>query len=175
MLFADVVAFSKLFEADLPYFMDEFMGAIGELTHSKRFAPTFKNTWGDGVFCIFKRVSDAACFALELRDLVRQTDWEKRGLPVNTEMRIALHAGPVYSGRDHVSGRWNYFGSHVSRSARLEPVTRPNSVYVSEPFAALLRATRVTDLVCEYIGQLPLYHNYGVYPVYLLRRVDEIG
>ena len=175
MLFADVVGFSKLLEAQIPYFMHEFMGAVGSLIQSEQFAPTFKNTWGDGLFCIFRNVADAAHFALELRDLVLRTNWQVRNLPEHTNIRIALHAGPVYSGVDLVAERLNYFGSHVSRSARLEPITKKGRVYVSEPFAALLRAENVADVVCEYIGQQPLAKDYGVYPVYLLRRVDEIG
>jgi class 3 adenylate cyclase/tetratricopeptide (TPR) repeat protein len=173
MLFADVVGFSKLMEAQIPYFMHAFIGAIGELIQSERFGPAFKNTWGDELFCIFKETSDAARFALELRDLVMHTDWEKRGLPANTNIRIALHAGPVYSGIDLIAERLNYFGSHVSRSARLEPITMPGNVYVSEPFAALLRTEYVSDLVCEYIGKHALAKDYGVYPIYLLRRAEK--
>ena len=174
MLIADVVRFSKILEEQIPYFMHKFLGEIKSLTESKQFAPSFKNTWGDTLFFIFKNVSDAARFALELRDLVLCTDWRKKGLPDETNIRIALHAGPVYSGVNPISGKRDYYGSHVNRTARIEPVTLPGSVYVSEPFAALLRAKGVSNVVCEYIGQQTLAKEYGVYPIYLLRRVNEV-
>jgi len=34
--------------------------------------------------------------------------------------------------------RVNYFGAHVSRAARIEPVTPEGCVYVTETFAAFL-------------------------------------
>ncbi|OGF63814.1 MAG: hypothetical protein A2Y62_03435 [Candidatus Fischerbacteria bacterium RBG_13_37_8] len=174
MLFADTVGYSRIIEEQLPFFMHKFMGAIGDLANSKKYKPTFKATWGDGLYCVFNSVSDAAYFALELRDLVQKTDWEKHGLPKDTSMRIALHAGPIYFGRDPITGQVNYYGSHVSHTARIEPVTLPGTVYASESFAALLRASRIPELICEYIGKHELYKDYGIHPIYLLRRWDEI-
>jgi hypothetical protein len=59
-------------------------------------------------------------------------------------LRIALHAGPVYSCIDPVTGNPNYIGSQVSHAARIEPVTPPGQVYASQAFAALAAAQRVT-------------------------------
>ena len=174
MLFADVMGYSKLLEAQHPYFIYQFLGAVGHLIQSEKFKSIYRNTWGDGLFCVFECASDTARFALELRDLVLQTNWEKHGLPVDTNIRIALHSGPVYSGIDPVTKTNNYYGLHVSRSARLEPITRPGSVYVSEPFAALLRAEKSPDFLCEYIGIHMLAKDYGEYPLYLLRRRSEL-
>lgn len=175
MLFADVTGFSRLYETQVPYFIYDFFGAIKKLLERQEVAPIYRNTWGDGLFCVFEGVMEAAQFALELRDLVIHTDWEQYGLPKETNIRIALHSGPVYSGIDPVSGRLNYYGSHVSYSARLEPITNPGSVYTTEPFAALLRAQGSSELLCEYVGKHELAKGYGRYPVYLLRHRDEMG
>ena len=43
-------------------------------------------------------------------------------------MRIGLHTGPVFEDYDAIIGRNNYFGSHVSRAARIEPVRRRAAV-----------------------------------------------
>ncbi|MGR3177955.1 MAG: adenylate/guanylate cyclase domain-containing protein [Candidatus Anammoxibacter sp.] len=174
MLFADVVGFSKLQDDQIPYYIYQFMGAVGKLVTGGKYIPVFNNTWGDGLFFVFNSVCDAACFALELRDLVLKTDWKKKGLPPETNIRIALHSGPVYSGFDPLLGKLNYYGAHVSRSARLEPITMPGSVYASDSFAALLKVDGVTDPVCEYLGKLPLAKDYGVYSVYHIRRRNEI-
>ena len=40
--------------------------------------------------------------------------------------------------RDPILHRRNYFGQHVNRTARIEPVTIPGCAFASEQFAALL-------------------------------------
>ena len=50
---------------------------------------------------------------MELRDMVRETDWDRLGLPRDLNIRIGLHVGPVYFAREPVLNRLNFFGSHV--------------------------------------------------------------
>ena len=83
-------------------------------------------------------------------------------------MRIGLHTGPVFEGHDAIIGRNNYFGSHVSRAARIEPVTAPGCAFVSEQFAAALAVTPGHDFLCEYLGLQPLAKSYDVCPLYRL-------
>src|SRR5207302_612035 len=97
MLFADAVNFSKLTEQQIPLFLNHFLGAIGNLIDKSPHAPLIKNTWGDGLYFVFADVRDAGLFALELCKLMASTDWSKMGLPKAINLRIALHAGPVYS------------------------------------------------------------------------------
>ena len=54
-------------------------------------------------------------------------------------------AGPVYSGHDPIIGKMNYYGSHVNRAARIEPVTIPGCAFLSEQFAALLAIDPARD------------------------------
>jgi class 3 adenylate cyclase len=132
MLFADAVNFSKLTEQQIPLFLSHFLGAIGRLIHSSPHAPSIKNTWGDGLYFVFADVSDAGLFALELCELMVSTDWSRKGLPKAINLRIALHAGPVYSCVDPVTELPSYTGTHVSRAARIEPITPPGQVYASQ-------------------------------------------
>ena len=94
-------------------------------------------------------------------------------------MRIGLHTGPVFEGYDAIIGRNNYFGSHVSRAARIEPVTAPGCAFVSEQFAAALALAPGHDFVCEYLGLQPLAKDYDVCPLYRLtsrtERIDPAG
>ena len=132
-----------------------------------------KNTWGDGLYLVFKTVRDAGCCALEMREMVQSTDWKAKGLPRDLALRIALHAGPVFGGIDPVTGQMNYTGSHVSRAARLEPKTPPGEVYASEAFAALVAVDQIdpeTEFACEYIKQLEWAKHYGTFPTYVVRK-----
>jgi class 3 adenylate cyclase len=173
MLFADMVGFSRLGEEDTPSFLVHFLGAIAEMLQHCGHPPAFVNTWGDGLFMVFDEVEHAVDFALRLRDAVQQTDWAARGLPSGTSIRMGMHTGPVFEALDPLIRRPNYFGSHVVRAARIEPVAAPGAVYVSAELAASLAASGAREFCTDYMGVLPLAKSYGTGPLYRLRRADE--
>jgi class 3 adenylate cyclase len=167
ILFADVVGFSKLTEVEIPRFVRHFLGLIAEIM--AKLPPGSvkkKNTWGDGLYCVFEDVRIAGRFALDLRDGVVGTRWEEKGLPAGMSIRIALHAGPVYVCTDPVTERQNCLGTHVSHAARIEPITPPGQVFASQAFAALAAAWRIEEFECHYVGQTPLAKGHGTYPTY---------
>jgi class 3 adenylate cyclase len=92
------------------------------------------------------------------------------GLLSGLSLRIALHAGPVYKFTDPVTGDRSYGGTHVSRAARIEPITPPGQVYASEAFAALAAAQGLRSFNLDYAGQTPMAKGYGTFPTYNLRR-----
>jgi len=169
MLFADVVGYSKLMEEQILSFVEHFMGAIGDLLAKSPNKPLMKNTWGDAVYFVFSTVKDAGNFALQLRDRICNFDWKEKGLPEDLNLRISVHAGPVYYCSDPVLKKRNYTGSHVNRAARIEPITPPGEVYASQEFAALAAAQRVSDFTCDYVGRIPLPKKSGIVPLYLVR------
>ncbi len=173
IMFADAKGFSKLTEDQTPLFVRHFLEMVGEMAGTFRQSghqpPIMMNTWGDGLFFIFENVADTAEFALGLCDRVRNTDWMERGLP-DLGVRIGLHAGPAYPFTDPVTQRPNFFGTHISQAARIEPITPPNQVYASQPFAALAAVERTKTFNCEYVGQTPLAKGYGTFPTYVVRR-----
>ena len=114
ILFADAVGYSKLTEEQVPQFVEHFLGAIRELMVQMGKESIIRNTWGDGLYMVFDTIRDAGVFALALRDLITATNWQAKGLPANLNLRIALHAGPVYSCIDPVTGLPNCVGTHVS-------------------------------------------------------------
>jgi class 3 adenylate cyclase len=114
--------------------------------------------------------ADGAEFALRLLHGFEAEDWASAGMPGARGVRIALHAGPVFCGFDPIIGRDNYFGSSVTRAARIEPVTPPGTVYASEAFAALLAASGQDACATDYVGRLPLAKGYGEARLYHLRR-----
>jgi class 3 adenylate cyclase len=166
MLFADIAGYSRLRDEEVPRFQRIFWDlAARELAGAGK--PRLANTWGDAVFAVFDTPQQAAACALRLRDAMRTTDWRAAGLPDTTAIRIALHAAPVFSGHDPVIGRENFFGSGVTRAARIEPVTPPGLVYASEAFAATL-AAQDGSWSPEYVGTLKLAKQYGESRLYRL-------
>ncbi len=172
LLFADAHGFSELTDEEVPRFVQHFLGLAGKLSSDSPYKPLMKNTWGDGLYFVFSSVHDAGHFALDLRDGVTHTDWPKLGLP-KLNLRIGLHAGPVYSCTDPVTQRISYMGAHVSRAARIEPVTPTGQVYASQDFAALAAAEGVTDFRCDYVGQTPMAKKYGTFPTYVVHRATK--
>jgi len=170
MLFADVKNFSKLPEERAPRFFLTFLAEVQRTIRRARRAPVFQNTWGDGLYLVFDDVVDCADFALGLLDRLAAVDWEAVGLPDDTAVRMGVHAGPVYRGRDPIIGRDNFFGSHVTRAARIEPVTTPGCAFASEQFAAALAAVAGHDFACDYVGIQPLAKEAGSCVLYRLRR-----
>jgi class 3 adenylate cyclase len=170
ILFADAVGFSKLTELEVPLFVEEFLGAIARLSASFSDSIIAKNTWGDGLYFVFSSADLAGDFALQLAELTSQTKWEDKGLRAGLNLRIALHAGPAYEFDDPITGDRSYGGTHVSRAARLEPITPSGQVYATESFAALAAAHRPSTFTSEYVGQTPMAKGYGTLPTYHVRR-----
>ena len=166
MLFADAVGYSGLSEDQTPYFITQFLGAVADLSARTPRRPEHVETTGDGLYMVFRSVRDAGQYALALNKLVTGTDWAARGLPGGLNIRIALHCGPVYCGRNPVTGSPLYTGPHTSRTARIEPVTPPGQVYASSAFAAVAAALGVGGLAMQYVGRMPLAKGYGLLGLY---------
>ena len=169
LMFADFEGFSRLSDTEVPRFVAHCLGLVGRLAAESPHKPMIKNTWGDGLYMVFANMRDAGGFALELCDAVAQTPWQEKGLPP-MRLRIGLHAGPVFRCTDPVTQRCSYIGAHVSRAARIEPVTPPGQVYASQVFAALAADEGVTEFRCDYVGQTSLAKKYGTYPTYVVLR-----
>jgi hypothetical protein len=172
LLFADAVGFSKLTEEQIPKFVDGYLQRVAETIAACDEPPLLCNTWGDGLYLVFRSVRETGRCALRLNEALRSTDWTAHGLPANLSLRVAVHAGPVYACFDPITARVNYLGTHVALAARIEPVVPPGEVYGSGTFAALAKSWDVRDFTCDYVGQTPLAKGYGVMPMYLLRPGD---
>jgi class 3 adenylate cyclase len=160
MLFADVAGFSGLPEAHLPRFFMDFLAIVEQ--ELKTTPALFQNTWGDGLFLVFADVVACAGFALRLLRRMEGFDFAPSRLTEDKKpgVCICLHAGPVFEEYDAIIGRNNYLGSHVTRAARIEPVTTPGCAFVSEQFTAVLALAPCHDFVCEYLGLQPLAKGY---------------
>jgi class 3 adenylate cyclase len=170
MLFADVKNFSKLKERDAPAFFLAFLRQVHRVISRGPIKPLFSNTWGDGLYVVTQDVRSAADLALCLLQDLGELDWQQLGLPKDTGVRIGLHTGPVFKGPDPIIEKDNYFGSHVSRAARIEPVTVPGCAFASEQFAACLNIEAPDAFACEYLGVHDLAKDYDRVPLYRVVR-----
>jgi class 3 adenylate cyclase len=173
MLFADVVGYIRLQEYQTPRFFGQFLEVLDREMRVAGDRPVFGNTWGDGLYLVFEEAPQGAGFALRLRDAFARIDWGGLGLPADMALRIGMHTGPVFRAADPIIRRENYFGSHVTRAARIEPVAASGSVYVSEQMAASLAACGEGRFACDYLGVLGLAKQFGSGRIYRLRRHDE--
>ncbi|MEO8564932.1 MAG: TRAFs-binding domain-containing protein [Betaproteobacteria bacterium] len=170
LLFADFAGFSRVHDAVAPFFQESFWKiAAGQIAASP-VKPLLASTWGDALYVVFDAPRSGAAFALSFLENMLEVDWAALGLSEASPIRIALHAGPVFCGFDPIIGRDNYFGSSVTKAARIEPVTPPGMVYASEAFAATLAATGRDEFSLEYIGRMALAKGYGESRIYRLDR-----
>ena len=170
IIFGDFAGFSRIDERRLPAFLEQVMGRIAAVLATKADEILFRNTWGDAVFVIVSTPTIAAELALELSECLVAPGLEEFMSPTEPGMRIGLHHGPVMQAFDPVTGRPGYFGSEVTRAARLEPVTPAGKVYATQSFAAMLALTADHAFRCRYVGHVPLAKDYGTFPMHLLAR-----
>ncbi len=173
MLFTDFPGFSKLTETVLPIFWDGVMGAIADVVEQHGSKVLTRNSWGDALYAVASSAAHAAAIALDLQDRLRGFDYGTLGLENCGGMRIGAHYGPAYRTRDRITGRINFYGTEVSRAARIEPVTPPGAVFVTEPFAAILALEAPGEFRCRYVGKICLAKDYGTYPMYMLSRGES--
>ncbi|MET0180786.1 MAG: adenylate/guanylate cyclase domain-containing protein [Novosphingobium sp.] len=167
ILFADYKGFSALGERELPLFMREVMGGIGQVLDDFGAHIEFRNTWGDAIYVIVDQPTTAARVALALQDRLKNLP------PALTPaggagMRVGLHYGPIYVGRDRVTHAPLWYGGEVNRTARIEPITPAGGVLCTDTFAAALLIDGCSDCVFTSIGRQALAKDYGTVELFRL-------
>jgi class 3 adenylate cyclase len=184
MLFCDIAGYSKLKEEHIPAFL-EFLTRLKDGISRSGMEPKSINTWGDAIFAVMDKATPMAEYAMTMQEVVTRLGAEMIDkLPNPLNLRISLHAGPVFEAVDPIRGNPNFYGSHINRAARLEPVTVVGHVYATQQFVAVLTAEQsalrseavsnggdfVEKFVAEYVGVLSLAKDFGKQTVYHLRR-----
>ena len=173
MLFGDVKGFSKLTDEQLPRFVDAVLGTFARVIDRFKGDTLLVNTWGDGLFLVFDDAGKAASCALALQEALDKIDLAAAGLPETMALRLGGHLGPVYATTDPILHHENFFGAHVSRAARIEPVTPEKLVYVTETLAAVLALHNADAFVCNYVGVTRAAKDYGEMRMFLLARKPQ--
>ena len=87
------------------------------------------DTEGDGAFCVFSRVDDAATAAVSLQRDVIERSWPEN---VSVLARIGIHTGTAERTAD------NYVGLEVHRAARIGAAANGGQILVSRSAASLI-------------------------------------
>jgi Adenylate and Guanylate cyclase catalytic domain len=171
MLFGDVNGFSRLNDDQLLIFAKHVLRALADVLQRHRGQIRHRRAWGDAMFLVLTDAPSAAACALDLQEAMASFDFASDGLPEHLALRLGAHLGPVIHYHDPLIDGPEFTGSHVSRTARIEPVTPPGAVYVTEPFAAALVLAARRDVTCDYVGHMPMAKDYGRLRMYRLRRI----
>ena len=170
ILFTDFAGFSSLKETALPAFWGGVMRRVADVLDAHGDEVACRNSWGDALYAVAASAPAAARMALELQEALAAFDYATLGLDGGGGMRIGVHYGPAYRTLDHITGRTTFYGTEVSKAARIEPVTPPGAVFVTEPMGAILALEAADEFVCRYVGRIALAKKYGDYPMYRLTR-----
>jgi len=173
IMFGDVVGFSHVPERLLPVFQKSFMGKISETLDRFGHQVLYRNSWGDAVYAILATPEAGARCALDIQAALKELNMRQLGFTHPLELRLAVHYGPIFRGRDFLTKSETFFGAHVTRAARIEPVTPPGEVFVTEAMAAALALSGEASVRPEYVGSTQLAKNYGSLRMYVLRPVTE--
>jgi len=170
ILFADIQGFSRLKPFQQRLYIKEVLGRIAEAISSADHKPQQANTWGDGLVAFFSSHTSAIRCALALRDIFRVTDWESKGLPA-LRIRISLHAGEVFVGKNPVTNSRELIGTEVNRAARIEPIVAPNHVYATKDLA---QRCKVDAFKFHHLGSFVLPKGWGAEDIYAVSWAHEV-
>lgn len=169
-MFGDFHGFSRLSDRQMLTFYSHVMQRVAVVLDRFAGDVAARNTWGDGLFVVFEDLGAAARCAMQIQSTLAGLDLLSLGLPASLGLRLGLDAGAVFEVQDPILRSPTFTGTHISRTARLEPSTPPGEVYVTEAFAALFTLIEDKELICDYVGLMRAAKNYGRLRTYLLRR-----
>ncbi|MDR2268103.1 MAG: hypothetical protein LBD81_01475 [Holosporaceae bacterium] len=182
MMFSDLSGYSKLQDEHIPSFLD-FLGKLQAAMDKIGVTLESLNTWGDAVFAVADSAIKIADFGLRYCDIIESLGRKYPEFPFPIRARISLHSGPVFIAEDPFIKKMNFYGGHINRAARLEPVTTVGQVYATQQFVALLHGETSDEqneyiqkglkyyerYSTEYVGMISLAKSYGQQEVYHLR------
>ncbi len=165
ILFADIVGLSRIDEEKAPYFIHNVWGTLAERMKDLFIKPLVLNTFGSTLFSVFSSGNRIMEFASFLREVIDGFDYKEAGLTENIEMKIGLHAGPVYLGTDPLSKQMNSYGTHIARASSIQAHTLPGTIYASEQFSAVL-TLESEKYEFEHVGVIDLGNDLGLQEIY---------
>lgn len=169
LIFADFAGFRRLDDNEMQRFWSEVIAGVGERLASYRSKLLLGKTWGDALHLVTADAASAAMIAVDIQQFIEA----RRQLPsalADLELRVAVHYAPALSTSDPISRGEAFIGSQLTFTARIEPVTPPGMVYVTEAFAARLALEAPRRFAIEYAGEIELAKGHGRFRLYSLRR-----
>ncbi|MGR3375819.1 NUDIX domain-containing protein [Salipiger abyssi] len=173
IMFADVKGYSTFQEQQIRTFHEIIMPLLEKRIEQYKFE--YARLWGDGIAIASHEVKSIAKIATECRDFFRNLDYNQYQLPP-LSVRISIHHGEYYKGGGIFSSSGEIFGKTVIQAARIEPITEPGQIWVTEAIHVALRDSQIGEsglFATDAIGEVTLPKNYGVINIWTLRREHE--
>ena len=142
IMFTDIVGYTRLMgedEAKALRLLEENRSIQREL--AQKFNGKFLKEIGDGTLLSFSSAIEAVRCAKEIQA-------RSRGNSLNGLIRIGIHLGDVTTDNEDV------FGEGVNIASRLQDLSDPGGIYISEDIQRLIRSHN--DIDCKYLGEVPL-------------------
>jgi class 3 adenylate cyclase/tetratricopeptide (TPR) repeat protein len=171
LLFGDVKGFSKTSDHLIPVFQKRMMGTIAGVLRRYDRHVLYRNSWGDAIYVVIDDPIVAAECSLAIQEAITRAKIARYGLSPELALRLSAHFGPVYDGHDPIRDEPTFFGAHTTLAARIEPVTLPGHVFVTEAMAAAIAMANASRLRAEYVGNVPMAKGFGSTRMYSLNRV----
>jgi class 3 adenylate cyclase len=169
LLFADVKGFSKLPERNMDAFVRSFLGAQAGAIRGFASDIDFRATAGDGIFLVFRTPLLAAECGLAMQQRACEFDRRLFGIEADLQLRIAIHYGPVHPVHDPILDAPSFAGREIIRAARMEPITPPGEIFVTEQLASALFLAGAANYRCDYVGILPSAKSFGSFRMYSVK------
>lgn len=169
LIFADFAGFQRIEDPDLPRFWNTIMRTIAQILERQGEAVLLRQTWGDALHVVTADAVTAARVMTEIQHYMSLHGLKQDSGLSSLRLRMAGHYAPVFESTDPVTRGRTYYGSQLSLTARVEPVTPPGGIYGTEALAAQLAVEAPDHYACEYVGELELAKRFGAYRLYALQ------
>ncbi|HZR35562.1 MAG TPA: tetratricopeptide repeat-containing protein [Nevskia sp.] len=173
LIFADIAGFRRLRDEDMPHFWSLVMGGLARIVDQHGGKVLFRHTWGDALNVVTEDAATAADIAIAVQGCIEDIRRQESGTLAGIELRLAAHFAPAFAGHDPVEKVDNYYGSQLSFTARIEPVTPPGMIFVTEAFAARLALEAPERFSAEYAGEVELAKHFGKYRLFSLHSAER--
>ncbi|MBF0131509.1 MAG: hypothetical protein HQL75_02850 [Magnetococcales bacterium] len=174
IVFSDLKGFSKLNEFQLRLYYQKFLPALSAKVEPWLEKAKVFNTWGDGLVAIFEDGVSTVNYLINYQEFMLMFDFVGHGIP-RLVPRIGAHFGDLDYYDDPLIHRTNAVGLHIHTAARIEPITRPGEIFVTEPFKDAIEQLPVAPggIGFDSLGQFPLAKGFGRMDLYRLRKANE--
>ncbi len=176
IVFTDLKGFSKLSEPEIKIFYSDVLSDLSRKIINFKEDALVWNTWGDALVAIFEDESKVLELVFNYRDFFKNYNFEQKNIK-SLSPRIACHFGRFDIYNDPLlDNKPNALGTNINTSSRIEPVTRPNEIYVTKEFKEQINASpEIENLKINFdeLGEIPLAKNFGSRVLYRLRKKNE--
>ncbi|MES2883959.1 MAG: adenylate/guanylate cyclase domain-containing protein [Pseudomonadota bacterium] len=171
LIFADFAGFQRLEDVELPHFWSRLMCGIAQRLERHGESILLRHTWGDALHVVTSDARTAAAIMVDIQQYLDLHRLKPAAPLAGLTLRIAGHYAPAFEGHDPIHAARTYYGTQLSLTARIEPVTPPGQIYATEAFAARLAIEDPDRFSLEYAGEIELAKRFGDYRLYSLRRL----